>query len=862
MTRTALLRAAAPPSVAGVSRALARWRAARIGDVRYALDLSLAAGAPELQGTLTLSFSLRRPRGDRQDLPLDWRAAPGRLSALVLNGTPTAAREQDEHLVLPGAALRHGRNELRLSFRAPVGAAGTAVTRYTDREDGSEYLYTLFVPSDASSVFPSFDQPDLKARFTLAATLPAGWTMVSNGAGVDDRTADTATRRMRFAESEPISTYLFAFAAGPFEAITVPGDPVRLFVRRSQKDKAQAHAAEVLRLNRAAMERLADYFAHPFPFAKYDLVLVPELAYGGMEHAGATFLREDAVLFPSEPSAQALLRRAQLVFHETAHQWFGDLVTMRWFDDLWLKEGFANLMAAKLTAALMPGVNAWNAFHQLKLAACRTDATPGTTPIHQPLDNLADAKSAYGAIVYSKGPAFLRQAEFYLGEAQFRDAVRALVKRHAYAAADWRDLVRAFERATGRQLARWADTWVNKRGVPTVTLDWYPARDGGIARVQLRQQDSLGEGSVWPMKLLVIALLGPNASRVVEVRMERATAAVPGLAGAPAPTLLYANHADYGYGRFLLDRAGRDAVLADPGIVRGELLRPLVLGSLWEAVRDAELAPLAYVELAMRMLPQETDELTQAALLARVQLACERYLSVALRDAVAPRLEALMVSRLLQAPRQTERAAWLRALTEVAWSPDGLAHLRALLDDRLTVPGVALSLRDRFRLLRTLLARGDAGAVERLAALAASDTSGNAQRWAFGAAAATPTVDHKRRVFRRFLDDPSLQESWIEEALPGLSRSGQEALTLPLLEEALSVLPALKRRHRIFFINDWLDAFVGGQSGARALALVDARITDASLDADLRRKLMEAADSLRRAVRIRAGSTALAECGS
>jgi aminopeptidase N len=857
MTRTALLRAAAPSLVPGVSHELARWRAARIGGVRYALDLSLAAGAPELQGTLTLSFSLRRPRGDRQDLPLDWRAAPGRLSALVLNDTPIAAREQDEHLVLPGDALRHGRNELKLSFRAPVGAAGTAVTRYSDREDGSEYLYTLFVPSDASSVFPCFDQPDLKARFTLLATLPVRWNMVSNGTEVVDEAAaheaaTPATRRVRFAETEPISTYLFAFAAGPFEALTAPGEPVRLFVRRSQKQKAIAHAAEVLRLNRAATSRLADYFAHPFPFAKYDLVLVPELAYGGMEHAGATFLREDAVLFPSEPSAQDLLRRAQLVFHETSHQWFGDLVTMRWFDDLWLKEGFANLMAAKLTASLLPEVNAWNAFHQLKLAAYRTDVTPGTTPIHQPLDNLADAKSAYGAIVYSKGPAFLRQAEFYLGEAAFRDAVRALVKHHAYGAADWRDLVRAFEQASGRKLARRADAWVNRRGVPTLTLDWKRAADGRIARVQLRQQDSLGEGSVWPMKLLVIALLGPDASRVVEVRMDRGSATVPGLAGAPAPTLLYANHADYGYGRFLLDRASRDAVLADPGIVRGELLRPLVLGSLWEAVRDAEVAPLAYIGLAMRLLPQERDELTQAALLARVQAACERYLSAAQRDALAPRLEALLVERMLQAGKHTERITWLRALIELAWSPDGLARLRELLDGGLIVPGVALSQRDRFRLLRTLLARGDDRAPGRLAALAAADTSGNAQRWAFGTAAAAPSADQKRLLFRRFLDDASLQESWIEEALPGLNRSGQEALTLPLLEEALSVLPMLKRRHRIFFINNWLDAFVGGQSDARALSLVDARIADASMDEDLRRKLMEAADGLRRAVRIRA----------
>ena len=209
------------------------------------------------------------------------------------------------------------------------------------------------MPSDASTVFPCFDQPDLKARFSLEMVVPRGWRVISNA---DEEKQDG--NRFKFKTTEPISTYLFAFAAGPFEELRAEGDPVRLFVRRSRLVRAREHAAEVLRLNREATAYFTKYFAREFPFAKYDLVLIPEFPYGGMEHAGATFLNEERVVFPAPPSAADLLRRAQLIFHETSHQWFGDLVTMRWFDDLWLKEGFSNFMAAKATEALLPQFDA------------------------------------------------------------------------------------------------------------------------------------------------------------------------------------------------------------------------------------------------------------------------------------------------------------------------------------------------------------------------------------------------------------------------------------------------------------------------------------------------------------------------
>jgi len=830
--------AAAPSHGSGVPLELAQWRARHYQDIRYAISLALDAEAKSVEGTLRISVRMpKRP----VDLVLDWRGKAVRN--LVVNGRPLEAAIRDEHLVIPRQALKPGLNTVTLGFESPVAVSGTPITRYKDREDGAEYLYTLLVPADASALFPCFDQPDLKARFKLDLEMPEGWRAVSNAPAESESPGKAA-----FAESEPISTYLFAFAAGPFEAITAPGDDVRLLVRRSRAAKAQEHAPEVLRLNRASMQYFAAYFDHRFPFAKYDLVLIPEFPYGGMEHAGATFLNEERVLFPAPPSAADLLRRAQLVFHETSHQWFGDLVTMRWFDDLWLKEGFANFMAAKATEALAPEFDAWSAFHALKTSAVRTDATRGTTAIRYPLENLADAKSAYGAIVYSKGPAVLRQAEFYLGEAAFKRAVRAFVKRHAYGAADWKDLVRAFEVASGRKLQRWARAWVERRSAPTVRAHWSLDARGRLKGLRLEQIDSLGEGGLWPMRLRVAALSGATL-RSAEVLLERPSAQVPKLEGSPAPTLVFPNSGDHGYGRFLLDPASAEAAL-DPSLeLQDTLLQAQLAEALWESVRDAALAPERYLRYLLHRIPRTSDDIALAGLLGRLEIAFRRYLSDAQRDALAAEVErTLLAEGALAASEESRRLILLRSYGEVAWSARGLEDLGRLLED----PSSRLASRDRFRFIQRLLVRGDPDAPRRLAAQAAADRSDDGRRYAYAAGAASSDAGLKRVLFKSFLEDRSLAEGWIEAALGPLNAPEHAALTAPLLAEALARLPELKRRHRIFFVNGWLAAFIGGQAEPGALAAVEAALRDARLDPDLRLKVLEAADGLERAVRIRA----------
>jgi aminopeptidase N len=824
----------APPLEPGVSLELARWRAQNYRDLRYTLDARIDSRARRLSGRLELSLHLAR----RVDLVLDWRGAPVR--ALRVNGRPARARRVRQHLVIARAALARGVNRVELTFSAPIAVSGRALTRYRDREDGSSYVYSLFVPADASSVFPCIDQPDLKARFALELRMPRGWRAVSNAPALAE-----APGRARFAATEPISTYLFAFAAGPFEILTQDGEDVRLFVRRSQLARAREHLAEVLRLNRLALSLFEAEFARRFPFAKYDLVLVPELAYGGMEHAGATFLNEQAVLFPDPPSRPDLLRRAQLIFHEASHQWFGNLVTMRWFDDLWLKEGFANFMAAKAAAAIVPELEPWSAFHALKTGAYRTDATPGTTPLRQPLANLSAAKSAYGSIVYAKGPAVLRQAEFYLGAHVFRRAMRDFLRRHAYGAADWSDLVRAFERVAQRDLKDWAAAWVQRRGLPTVRL-----REAG-AGVALVQEDTLKPGGVWPQKLVVAAAVADGTVVTSEVTLEHSVATVTGPAGQRVVRWRYPNAGDFGYGRFLLDAASRDALLAEPRALPDGLLRAQLVEALWESVRDAELAPEAFIDFALTLADEESDDVILAGLLARIEAAFRRYLSDAQRARLAPRVARALLDAVIAEGPESRRLLMLRSFIALAWSDAALADLKRLLEGSLAAPGVQLGERDRFRLIARLLVRADADGPRLLAEAAAANRGDNARRYAFAASAALADAAAKRAMFRRFTGDATLPESWIEEALTPFNAPEHAAYTAPLLGSALARLPALKRKRKIFFVGNWLGAFLAGQRDATALAVVEAFLRR-DLDPDLRLKVLEAADGLRRTVRIRA----------
>jgi aminopeptidase N len=774
------------------------------------------------------------------------------VTNLKVNEHPLPVKSENGHIELPPTALRSGDNVVRLDFTAPIAPAGKAITRYEDKDDGSEFIYTLFVPMDASMAFPCFDQPDLKGRFTLQLTAPTGWTVISNTNVQRNQSISGGATRHFFEETRPLSTYLFAFAAGPFRNVHGTAGMPNVYVRQSQISRAQPEVPQIQEVTARGMKFLADYFAQPYPFPKYEMVLIPGLTYGGMEHAGATFLNEESMLFRTVPTATDRFNRSITVLHELAHQWFGDFTTMRWFDDLWLKEGFAQYMAFRTMASIEPEQHVWKRFYeQIKPAAYGIDVTRGTTPIYQNIPNLNDAKSAYGAIVYSKAPGLLRQLAFILGNEHFRDGLRIYLLEHQYGNAQWSDLVRCFERASGQNLEQWAKAWIQRRGMPEVDVGWSCNEEHRLKALTLRQHNVLDEGGVWPLATQV--LLGyANAPAIrVRARLSGETGEVSDAAGKPCPAYIFANDEDYAYGLFLLDDRSRAYVLEHIGRVSDAFERALLWGSVWDSVRFAALAPRDYLSVTLRTLPSETDETLVRSLGARSTAALHRYVNPGTRHDFVPAFESLAIDKMTHASKQDLRIIWFRALVGVSSTRVALDELKALLNGKASITGVQLRSRDRWNMVATLIAEGDPQASKIHESEKKRDHTGDGLKYSYAAGAAKPDAASKKWYFNDYLHNPARPEDWLSDSLDDFNRWDQAELTIPYLQPALDALPQIKQQRKIFFVLDWIGAFIDGQQSPAADAEVHAWLNNGRMDADLRLKVLEIVDELDRTVRIR-----------
>jgi aminopeptidase N len=830
----------------GIPRELAAQRASDLSELRYGLSFTLEPHGASSGGREELRFELKRAA----PLLLDFRE--GSVTNLIVNGHPISVEAENGHIKLPAVALRGGHNDLTLDFSAPVALAGKAITRYEDKDDGSEYIYTLFVPMDASMAFPCFDQPDLKGRFTLQVTAPMNWTVISNTNEQRKENISGGTTRRFFEETRPISTYLFAFAAGPFRNVhAIPGMP-NIYVRQSQAGRAQPEVPQIQNVTARGMKFLADYFAQPYPFPKYEMALIPGLAYGGMEHAGATFLNEESMLFRIAPTATDRFNRSITVLHELTHQWFGDFTTMRWFDDLWLKEGFAQYMAFRAMVAIEPDQHVWKRFYeQIKPAAYGIDVTKGTTPIYQEIPNLKDAKSAYGAIVYSKAPGLLRQLAFMLGDERFRNGLRIYLHEHQYGNAEWSDLVRCFERASGQNLQRWAEAWIQRRGMPEVDVAWSCNAEHRLKALTLRQHNVLDGGGVWPLATEVLLGYANGPAIRVRAQLMGETAEVPEAAGKACPAYIFADDEDYAYGLFLLDNRSRGYLLEHMGSISDLFERALLWGSVWDSVRFAALAPRDYLSVVLRNLPSDPDEMLVRSLGARSTTALHRYVNPGTRSKFVPGFESLAIGKMIHAPQQDLRIMWFRTLVGVATTRVALEELKALLNGKLSIPGVQLRSRDRWNMVATLIAQGDPEANEVYESEKQRDHTGDGLKYSYAADAAKPDSRTKKWYFNDYLHNPARPEDWVSGSLGEFNEWNQAELTFPYLRPALDALPEIKQQRKIFFVLGWVDAFIGGQQSAAADAEVHGWLNSTQLDPDLRLKVLQVVDELDRTVRIR-----------
>jgi len=789
---------------------------------------------------------MRRPA----DVIIDFRGPT--LGIVSVNAAPVERPEWNgKHLRIPGRLLKSGVNVVDAHFSTLIAAAGAPIIRFHDETDGRDYLYTLLVPSDAHALFPCFDQPDLKARLTLSLTVPSEWTAIANGKMLSQQVGAASTT-FRFAESERLPTYLFAFAAGPYQRFVGGPRSTPLLVRASR-----AHEVEVDSLQSqvgSALGSLERYFGVAYPFQQFQYMLSPSFPFGGMEHPGVTMFNEESFIYREPPTLNQRLGRRATIYHEVAHQWFGDYVTMRWFDDLWLKEGFATYMAAKMQQ--LEGLpNPWMSFYlRNKPAAYDVDLTAGTTPIWQQLANLDQAKSNYGAIVYNKAPGVLKQLNYLVGDSAFRAGVHDFLVAHPYGNATWRDLLASVGRAAGQSLDEWGKQYILRPGMPIV--EQHLEVSGGTIRrlllVQRPAQPKLSGSTPWPIRTQVAIVRQGAPATLLPVVLRGETTEVRAAAGIPAPDFVFANANDYAYALVLPDSVSTRWLEQHIGTVDDGFLRAMLWGALWDLVRETRIAPARYLAAAMRELPNESDEQIAAGIIGRVRRGIEAYLPAAARDAVIPGAELLFLATAGDAKRPYGiRRTALDAYIDVAASPDALARLDAWLDST-TAAGLPLRQPSRWTIVTHLLAVASPTAERRFADEQRRDTTAGGQRRAFVAGAARPDSATKRAYFTRYFTDSALNEEWVTASLRAFNDPDQSSLTIRYLAPALDSLPWIQRNRRIFFLGSWLGAFIGGQHDDAALRLIDDYLAEhPTLPTDLRQKVLQTRDELERTVRIR-----------
>jgi aminopeptidase N len=850
-------RGRSPDPEPGVARTLAESRARAIADLRYAVRFDLPAEKDSaVSGEVEASFTWS---GAGQDLVLDFRAPAGNVGMVTLDGDTVAHRVVTDHIVLPGAAVTDGAHRVRVRFRSTDAAL--------NRNEG--FLYALFVPDRASTAFPVFEQPDLKARWTVTLSVPAEWDALSNGALVSRDSSGGARHVLTFAESEPISTYLLSFAAGRLQRLEGERDGRRytMFHRETDAAKVARNAKSIFDLHAAAVKWLEAYTGIAYPFGKFDFFAVPAFQFGGMEHPGAVWYRADALLLDESPSRTQELGRASLIAHETAHMWFGDLVTMRWFEDVWMKEVFANFMAAKIVTPAFPDVDHDLRFFQAHHAsAYGVDRTPGANAIRQDLANLREAGSLYGAIIYQKAPVGMKQLETLVGDTTFRDGLRRYLDAHRFGNATWTDLVAVLDELTSEDVRRWSASWVEAPGRPTIEARW---ESGGLV---LRQRDDWSTlskrfsaprragGPVfadremrWTQSVDVLLAWGGRTALVRgPMRGDSVVIPVPGDATGE-PDLILPGVDGQSYGRFPLNESSRTTLLARAGALERPLQRAVAWQGLYEEMIDGTVPPRVLLDAALASLGTERDELVASQLTGLVRGTFWRWLDDSTRLAVAAEVERVLWAALARAPNAGRKGSLFGTIIGVTLTTDGVARLERIWR-RTEVPrGFPVSESQFISIAEGLALRGvpDAAAIldEQEERITNPDRKAR-QRFMRAALSAERSV--RDSLFRTFAQvENRRRESWVLDAMSAMNHPLRAAESVANLEPSLALTAEIQATGDIFFPLNWLNATLGGHQSAEAAAIVAEFLqTHQELAPRLRGKMMQAADDLFRAARV------------
>jgi aminopeptidase N len=819
----------------GVSLRLAELRAGTISDLSYRLHFEIPE-APDTPVPGQAAITLELADASR-NLILDFKQPASQVLSVLVNGGPVEWRSAKGHLIFPSKALRRGRNEIVLEFVA----GSEPLNRHDD------YLYTLFVPDRASEAFPCFDQPDLKARYQLTLDVPERWTAVANAPVLSTEAFGDHRRRFSFQETQPLSTYFFSFAAGVFEVEKGEWKEREMLFHHRETDRARVerNLAAIFELHGKALDWLEEYTGIAYPFEKFDFIAIPAFQFSGMEHPGAILYRDSRLFLDASATQTEILDRASLIAHETAHMWFGDLVTMRWFDDVWTKEVFANFMAAKIVNPSFPEID-----HDLRFylthypAAYEIDRTEGTHPIRQPLENMNEAASLYGAIIYQKAPIVMRQLEFLIGEEALRSGLQEYLRSFAFGNATWPDLVTILDRRTDTDLQTWSRNWVEREGRPHVEI----RRDA--ASLKVLQNDPLGRGLVWPQK--ITPLIGTDgASRSFELMLTGSTARLQTGEGSD-PAFILPDAAGIGYGYFQLDDSSREYLIRHARLLSTPVSRACAWQSLYEAMLEGEVEPRLLSRTTLDLLSSEPEELNVGFHVRSLTQLYWGFLSPAERESLAPEMEGVLWGLMTAASSPSLKSTLFRGFTAISQTGQALERLHRVWEGTLEVPGLSLAEQDYMRLAWELAVRRVDG-YEELLDRQQDRIENPDRRREFAFVRSAVSTDSRRDAFFQSLRVPENRrhEPWVLQALSYLHHPLHAPATVKHIGPALDMLEEIQATGDIFFPKGWLDATLSGHVSAEAAEEVRRFLSEhPAYPPRLKGKLLQSADLLFRRARI------------
>ena len=790
-----------PAPDTGVSQRLAKQRAKQISNLNYHLSIVVPDDKDEpIGGISNITFDLK----SKETIYLDFKAGNKQLISLAINETnidqPAIV---NEHIKLDATYLQKGSNTIKIEYILGDGAL--------NRNDN--YFYALFVPDRARTAIPCFDQPDIKGRFAVKMELPNTWTGIANG---EPTIKQAIINRviLEFAPSQPISTYLWAFTAGTyqFDSVKWKGKNIGLYHMVDDSIKYKRNIDEIFRQTLASLDWLEDFTAFDYPFETYNLVAIPSFQFGGMEHPGATYYRSEKIFLDENPTRNEELSRANLIAHETAHMWFGDLVTMPWFDEVWLKEVFANFMADKITEPWFQDMN-----HQLRFlmahfpSSYAVDRTTGANPIGQKLKNLQNAGTLYGGIIYHKSPIVMKQLENIAGTKNLQKGIQQYVAENAYGNASWNNLIACIDQYTETDLKVWSNAWVFEPGRPILYFEPSEHNNQTWQLKQIPEHTNLAsKNTYWPQEINILQ----NNSHL-QYQMYDAKINIHDNLEEPN-SLFFAD--DVGYGLVRLTQPQLDYWLKHTVATKDDLLRGRLVINLYENFLDGSIHPDAFLSYLQNNILQEANPIILNQLSSQLQSIYWKFIPQDVRTNKAPILEKDVYMRIQNEKNIANKKTLFRLWSNIALSTEANETLKEFLQGKQSLDGINLSDNDLIRLVTQLSIKNHPQAQE-LQALVMQKLKSkhNKEKLEFLLPSLSDNAANRDEFFLSLSKVENRgKEGWVQNALANLHHPLRAEHSVHYLHNTLELLEEIQLTGDIFFPIGWLSNSFSGHSSQTA----------------------------------------------